>query len=142
MEVFSIVLLHQGACGCVLSSSPGWIPYVAARPHCIRDNVEYIDNHDSLNKVELDGKIDILFIDTEHNGIRCRDEFNLYRNDMAPGSIILFDDYCNRPYYSDIVEKYIKPANLHGRMAEFHPKNISVNEWIIDDLLKYSVNQD
>lgn len=34
------------------------------------------------------------------------------------GAVILFDDYADRPTYH-VVEKFIRPTRLHGRMAEF-----------------------
>jgi len=58
---------------------------------CRRANVEYVQR-DSLQKVELPGPIDILFIDTDHDGVRCLKEYELYINDVRPGGIIFFDD--------------------------------------------------
>ena len=61
------------------------------REECRRQNVVYVNN-DSLVKVDLDRSIDILFIDTEHDGIRCEKEFDLYCKNLSKDSIVLFDD--------------------------------------------------
>lgn len=62
------------------------------RPECERQNVEYYEYHLSLARVPFSRKLDILFIDAEHNGKSCLDEFNLYKDDMANSSIVMFDD--------------------------------------------------
>lgn len=59
--------------------------------HCRRQNVKYI-LQDSLIPVHTEDLIDILFIDTDHDGIRCGQEFNLYLPRMKNNGIILFDD--------------------------------------------------
>jgi hypothetical protein len=47
-------------------------------------------------------------------------------------TVILFDDYVDRPYYH-IIEKYIKPKKVVGRMAEFLiNKEFSENSIILD----------
>ncbi len=51
-----------------------------------------------------------------------------------PGTIILFDDYLDRPYYH-LVEKYITPLSIVGRMAEFRVENAAALNEIIIDLL-------
>jgi predicted O-methyltransferase YrrM len=56
-----------------------------------RPNVTYL-HHDSLQKVDLPGKIDILFLDTFHDGIRPMNEYKLYEADVADGGMIFFDD--------------------------------------------------
>lgn len=35
-----------------------------------------------------------------------------------PGAVILFDDYADRPFYHE-VERLVRPAHMHDRMAEF-----------------------
>ena len=61
------------------------------RYECKRPNVEYLIQ-DSLKEYASIMPIDILFIDTEHNGIRCLSEYNLYVKHMAKNSVIFFDD--------------------------------------------------
>jgi len=61
------------------------------RDECRRPNVEYLIR-DSLAEYIPPVPIDILFIDTEHNGIRCLSEYNLYIKHMAPDGIVFFDD--------------------------------------------------
>lgn len=57
---------------------------------CVRENIDY-RIHDSLVPVG-DEKIDLLFIDTLHDGVRALNEFNLYRKRMNSDSIVFFDD--------------------------------------------------
>jgi predicted O-methyltransferase YrrM len=56
-----------------------------------RGNVEY-RIHDSLEKIDIPEGIDILFLDTWHDGIRCANEYRLYEANVNPGGLILFDD--------------------------------------------------
>jgi len=57
---------------------------------------------------------------------------------MAPaGCVILFDDYVNRPEYH-VVERYLKPVRLAGRMAEFVVEPVAEPFAILMDLLEYS----
>lgn len=58
---------------------------------CRRPNVEY-RTHDSLQDIELPGQIDILFIDTDHDGMRCIKEYELYIERVRPGGLVFFDD--------------------------------------------------
>jgi predicted O-methyltransferase YrrM len=84
-----------------------------------RPNIEYF-LRDSLDKIEILGGIDILFIDTYHDGIRCRQEYELYEADINPGGVILFDDIhlfdCMNNFWADFTpkrgEKFELP--LHG----------------------------
>jgi len=59
-------------------------------PECAYDNIEY-RVQDSLIDVGV-SDIDILFIDTLHDGIRALKEYELYKDKMADNSIIFFDD--------------------------------------------------
>lgn len=44
-----------------------------------------------------------------------------------PGTIILFDDYADRPFYHGL-ERHLRPAALHDRMAEFEvPDRVSTD---------------
>jgi hypothetical protein len=52
-----------------------------------------------------------------------------------PGTIVLFDDYYDRPNYH-IVEKYLTPVTRAGRMAEFHTSNPPREAML--DLIAYS----
>lgn len=61
-------------------------------PECERVNVDYFYFHNSLKRIIPGNRLDILFIDAEHNGKSCVDEFNLYKDDLAPGAIVMFDD--------------------------------------------------
>lgn len=62
------------------------------REECRRDNVTYL-TQDSLEPVDLSGKmIDVLFIDTDHDGIRCEKEFEIYKDSVVSGGLIFFDD--------------------------------------------------
>lgn len=61
------------------------------RQECWRKNVLY-KNQDSLAVVPLEAPIDILFIDTDHDGVRCLAEFLSYEKYMAKNSIVFFDD--------------------------------------------------
>lgn len=57
---------------------------------------------------------------------------------MAPrGCVILFDDYVNRPEYH-VVERYLQPMRLAGRMAEFVVEPIAEPFAAMMDILKYS----
>jgi len=53
-----------------------------------------------------------------------------------PGTTILFDDYHDRPNYH-VVEKYLKPVNRAGRMAEFKTEGAPPPEAMVD-LMAYS----
>jgi len=59
-------------------------------PACAYDNIEYLVQ-DSLIDVGVTD-IDILFIDTLHDGQRTIKEYELYKDKMAAKSIIFFDD--------------------------------------------------
>jgi predicted O-methyltransferase YrrM len=84
-----------------------------------RPNVEYL-LQDSLQKIEIREGIDILFLDTWHDGIRCEKEYELYRGDMNPGGIILFDDIylldCMNEFWKHFIPKTGKKLELplHG----------------------------
>jgi len=54
-----------------------------------------------------------------------------------PGTIILFDDYVNRPHYH-VVEKHLSLSKAAGRMVEFVIKENLVKELILLDLMTYS----
>lgn len=56
-----------------------------------RNNVSY-RLHESLELIPELGKLDILFIDTEHDGCRPLYEFNLYKDYVKQGGVIFFDD--------------------------------------------------
>jgi len=56
----------------------------------IKDNVKYL-NQDSLKPIDIKN-IDILFIDTNHDGIRVYEEYMFYKNKMSENGIIFFDD--------------------------------------------------
>jgi hypothetical protein len=51
-----------------------------------------------------------------------------------PGTLILFDDYVERSNYH-VVEKFIKPENILGRMAEFAVKKQMLSPALILDLI-------
>ena len=73
------------------------------KEECIRDNIIYC-HQDSLEPVEEIGSrdIDILFIDTNHDGERPLQEYLTYKNHMAKNGIIFFDDI----YLSPKMEKF------------------------------------
>lgn len=56
-----------------------------------------------------------------------------------PGTIILFDDYFDRPNYH-VVEKHIKPTHKAGRMAEFIVDSSFDHAEALLDLLVHSTN--
>jgi len=69
---------------------------------CIRDNITYI-HQDSLELVnEAGSNIDILFIDTNHNGKRPLKEYLLYKDRMSQNGLIFFDDV----YLFDDMKKF------------------------------------
>jgi hypothetical protein len=51
-------------------------------------------------------------------------------------TVILFDDYTNRPEYS-VVTQFLKPRSFYGRMAEFKGC-YELNFEILNSILKYS----
>jgi len=55
------------------------------------------------------------------------------------GSVILFDDYCNRDIYHG-VEKHLKPVKKIGRMAEFVVDDSFLIEPVLLDLIPASTN--
>lgn len=60
-------------------------------PHARRANIEYLVQ-DSLVPAGGVKDIDLLFIDTDHDGVRCKAEYNLYLPLMAEKGLIFFDD--------------------------------------------------
>lgn len=54
-------------------------------------SIEFV-NEDSLNVRQSIGPIDILFIDTLHDGVLVQKEFDAWRTQMAGNGVILFDD--------------------------------------------------
>lgn len=62
------------------------------KPECVLPNIQYF-RQDSLELPEVDlSGIDILFIDTLHDGVRCQREYDLYHQFVKRGGIIFFDD--------------------------------------------------
>ena len=59
--------------------------------HNRRSNVTYLIQ-DSLEPIQTVNDIVILFIDTDHDGVRCLNEFELYKDRVLPGGLIFFDD--------------------------------------------------
>lgn len=91
------------------------------RMDCVRFNVEYFPKHDSLIPVDLYHKIDILFIDTDHDGKRCLAEFNLYRDQLAPNAIVMFDDISLLP----CMERFWREFNPEG----FEKFELPIHGW-------------
>jgi hypothetical protein len=56
-----------------------------------------------------------------------------------PGTVILFDDYFDRPYYH-VVEKYLQPSAKAGRMAEFVVDSSFSPSQVLLDLMATSAN--
>ena len=73
--------------------------------HCRRWNVRYI-LQDSLTLIDLPGAIDILFIDTDHDGIRCIQEFGMYEKFLAKDCVVLFDDIFLNKEMKDFWENF------------------------------------
>ena len=67
-------------------------------------NIEFVAS-DSLNKIPV-GLIDILFIDTLHDGQRCQGEFDLYEKDVVSGGLIFFDDVYLNPEMKQFWENF------------------------------------
>jgi predicted O-methyltransferase YrrM len=86
---------------------------------CRRDNIIYLIQ-DSLTKIVQNKKIDILFIDTDHDGIRCMEEYKLYKDSMAENGIIFFDDIylldCMKTFWNNFIPAFGKKfeLNVHG----------------------------
>lgn len=77
-------------------------------PHNIRDNVRYLEQ-DSLEFVTRED-IDILFIDTLHDGRRCLYEFNIHSTFVAKGGLIFFDDI----HLNEEMKKFWENFNPYG----------------------------
>ncbi len=58
-----------------------------------------------------------------------------------PGTIILFDDYMNRPQYH-VVEQFCCPYEVHGRMAIFVVSNCYRIPEIVAKIAEYSIIYD
>jgi predicted O-methyltransferase YrrM len=86
---------------------------------CKRDNIIYLIQ-DSLTKVVQNKKIDILFIDTDHDGKRCLEEYRLYKNCMSENSVIFFDDIylldCMKTFWDNFIPERGQKfeLNIHG----------------------------
>ena len=87
---------------------------------CKRSNVAYLIQ-DSLELPYLPGKkIDMLFIDTDHDGKRCLEEYKLYKNYMAENSVIFFDDIylldCMETFWRNFIPERGQKfeLNIHG----------------------------
>lgn len=93
---------HTGiSAACLAEGSPeGYVITVNNKEqlwaHCRRSNVRYVIQ-DSLIPLELPGRIDILFIDTNHDGLHAFKEFLIYENKVAQNGVILFDDITLNP---------------------------------------------
>jgi predicted O-methyltransferase YrrM len=72
----------------------------------VRPNIRYCI-HDSLVPVELPGSIDILFSDTFHDGVRPLNEYHLYKDKMAEGGVVFFDDI----FIFDMMKKFWSDFN-------------------------------
>lgn len=55
------------------------------------------------------------------------------------GTVILFDDYTDRPYYH-VIEEFIKPSQNHGRMALFEVKKKNLPDKLIAKMMQYSID--
>lgn len=53
-----------------------------------------------------------------------------------PGTVILFDDYADRPHYH-LVERYCPVAAMHGRMAAFRVTEPPAQGRIVLDIARY-----
>ncbi len=53
----------------------------------------------------------------------------LLKTASEPDTTIMFDDYVDRPHYH-VVEEYIKPRAIYGRMALFRPERIEASTLI------------
>ena len=88
---------HTGiSAACLADGSPkGSVITVNNHPqlweHCRRANVQYLIQ-DSRTPVAVHAPIDILFIDTNHDGVHPLQEFEVYKNMMADDGVVLFDD--------------------------------------------------
>lgn len=88
------------------------------REECRRPNVTYL-LQDSYADVPVES-IDLLFIDTDHDGIRPKNEFLKHSSKVTPGGVVLFDDVnlfdCMRKFWAEFNPegwiKFILP--VHG----------------------------
>ncbi len=57
-------------------------------------NISFVQGESLLPDAEQlgIGKVDLLFVDTEHNGLRPQAEYEAWRPRMAAGGVVLFDD--------------------------------------------------
>jgi predicted O-methyltransferase YrrM len=68
---------------------------------CRCRNIEYL-HQDSLDPIPGISNIDILFIDTDHDGKRCLEEFKLFSPSLCKNGLIFFDDI----YLLDCMRKF------------------------------------
>jgi predicted O-methyltransferase YrrM len=84
------------------------------RESCRRANVEYLIQ-DSLTELTLNEKAGILFIDTEHDGIRCAAEYRMHLKHVKPGGLVFFDDI----HLFECMDKFWKDFNpVEGKKFE------------------------
>ena len=92
-------------------------PFV--RDDCRRSNIQY-QTQDSLTPIRFIEPIDILFLDTNHDGVHPLQEYLLYKDFMSPNGVIFFDDIflleCMKKFWEAFIpergEKFEIP--VHG----------------------------
>jgi predicted O-methyltransferase YrrM len=62
------------------------------REECRRPNIEYwVQDSEAAPKSAIHS-VDVLFIDTIHDGVKCEKEYDRWRPLVLPGGLIFFDD--------------------------------------------------
>ena len=88
-------------------------------PECEMPNTEYFVQ-DSCEPISLPGKIDVLFIDTNHDGIHCAKEYETWKKHVAQGGVVFFDDIHLFPCMDDFWNRFNPEEgekfelNIHG----------------------------
>jgi len=81
-------------------------------PSCLETNIEHLVQ-DSLVLVDVK-EIDILFLDTLHDGIMVAKEYEIYKNRMSKNSLIFLDDI----FLTEGMRNFWKGFNPGGQKAE------------------------
>lgn len=94
--------------------------------YCVKVWEEFLSSSNSPDLVLIDGRF----------RVACFLASLLFAKE---GCTILFDDYVNRPNYH-IVERFLKPASVSGRMAEFVKVKGLPEKQIMIELIKFSTS--
>jgi predicted O-methyltransferase YrrM len=75
--------------------------YAELVPERVRARITFVDQPGSVGPLDPDSGVDLLFIDSSHEREETVREYERWRPALAPGSVVVFDDY-NHPDFPGV----------------------------------------